>query len=79
MNVKKAGASAVPAYPLLQYRQAATQTAQPLNPMTTKSLSLCAVSAALTIVATAAAILTPVTPENRRPMGAMLSLRTLER
>jgi len=40
--------------------------------MTTRSLGLCAASAALTILATAAAILTPVTPENRRPMGIML-------
>ena len=40
--------------------------------MTTKALALCAASAALTIAATAAAILTPCTPENRRPMGLML-------
>lgn len=42
------------------------------NLMTTRSLGLCAASATLTILATAAAILTPVTPENRRPMGVML-------
>jgi hypothetical protein len=40
--------------------------------MAFRSLSLCAASIALTILAITAAILTPVTPENRRPMGVML-------
>ena len=57
---------------MLQYRQRQLTPHTFPNLVTTRSLGLCTASAALTIAATAVAILTPVTPENRRPMGAML-------